>query len=488
LLERPSRGRPPLPQRARRWVQNHHRELTLALLLLIANLALFTAALRVAAVVPTEAASVRLARAFGRCVALDVGLVFVPVTRRMLTRLRGGVLGRVLPLDSAIDFHRVLGHAVLALCILHAAAATLARGQGHGWGSLFAYLGLHVRGLTGSLALLVLCVMWLCALPFVRRSQRFELFYFTHLGYVAFVLLLVAHAPSSLLFAGLPLAGFAVEGVWRHRVRAARVPVVALQPLRSGVTRVEVERPPGFAHRAGDFAFLNIPALAKHEWHPFTISSAPERENLVFHVRSLGNFTAALRAWAERRQDDELGWAQLDGPHGTPSAQIVEARVAVLIGAGIGVTPFASVLESIMLRARSGDAPLNLEKVHFVWLNRDAYAFEWFGELLMQLEAMDDRELLEIDIRMTGGRSGATAVGLELARRAQRAGGARDVITGLSALTRMGHPDWDELLGQIAARHAPTQVDVFFCGPPGLAPKVSAACERHAMRFHEERF
>lgn len=40
----------------------------------------------------------------------------------------------------------------------------------------------------------------------------------------------------------------------------------------------------------------------------------------------------------------------VDGPFGTPTRQIFASEHAVLIGAGIGITPFASILQSIMYR------------------------------------------------------------------------------------------------------------------------------------------
>lgn len=40
----------------------------------------------------------------------------------------------------------------------------------------------------------------------------------------------------------------------------------------------------------------------------------------------------------------------IDGPYGAPSSHIFRAEHAVLIAAGIGVTPFASILQSIMHR------------------------------------------------------------------------------------------------------------------------------------------
>jgi len=48
--------------------------------------------------------------------------------------------------------------------------------------------------------------------------------------------------------------------------------------LPSKVTHLVIKRPPHFHFHAGDYVFVNIPVIAKYEWHPFTISSAPEQE------------------------------------------------------------------------------------------------------------------------------------------------------------------------------------------------------------------
>ncbi len=69
----------------------------------------------------------------------------------------------------------------------------------------------------------------------------------------------------------------------------------------------------------------------------------------------------------------------VDGPYGAPSSHIFRAEHAVLIAAGIGVTPFASILKSIMNRyytvrqtcpscqhswaAQMPDSIMNLKKV-----------------------------------------------------------------------------------------------------------------------------
>ena len=84
----------------------------------------------------------------------------------------------------------------------------------------------------------------------------------------------------------------------------------------------------------------------------------------------------------------------LDGPFGSPASNIYRAEQAVLISTGIGVTPFASILQSIMLRHWQGrrhnlpqsQSVFNLKKVDFFWVNRDQTSFEWFVDLLSQLE------------------------------------------------------------------------------------------------------
>lgn len=454
----------------------------------LANLAIFALAMARSPAGPAQAPPMQLGRALGKCIDFDGALILVPMMRRLLTRVRATWLGRLVPVDESIAFHKVVGHTLFALAVAHTTAFVWAYAVGHAsspvWG-----IALTGRGLTGALLLTVFAVMWVSSLAFIRRSSRFELFYFTHLLYAVWLALAIVHAPSFLLWAGVPLLGFAVEQLWRRRRRAPACAVLSARALRSGVTRLEIEKPPGFAYGPADYCFLRLPGVARREWHPFTISSAPERSTLTFHVRSLGNWTGALRRMVERTPDPPGLVAYVDGPYGSPSAPIFDSRFAVLIGAGIGVTPFASVLESIVLRGNAGsERPSRLEKGYFFWLNRDQYSFEWFAALLAQLERMDTRGLLDFHLCMTGARAGVTAMGLELAREILHAAGRSDIITGLRTHTHVGPPDWAGMLGAIAHRHQPERVDVYFCGPPGLAAKLRRVCGSLGMAFHEEKF
>ena len=63
-----------------------------------------------------------------------------------------------------------------------------------------------------------------------------------------------------------------------------------------------------------------------------------------------------------------------------------------VVGAGIGVTPFASILKHIWYRQRAG-ALGALRRVEFFWVCRDVPSFGWFQALLQEIEAAQtDRE------------------------------------------------------------------------------------------------
>ena len=49
---------------------------------------------------------------------------------------------------------------------------------------------------TGLALFFILLLMFVCSLPFVRRRGHFEIFYWTHLLYYAYFVLLLIHAPE----------------------------------------------------------------------------------------------------------------------------------------------------------------------------------------------------------------------------------------------------------------------------------------------------
>jgi NADPH oxidase len=86
----------------------------------------------------------------------------------------------------------------------------------------------------------------------------------------------------------------------------------------------------------------------------------------------------------------------VDGPFGSASEDVFKFEVAVLVGAGIGVTPFASILKSIWYRMNYPQGQSRLRKVYFFWIIRDFGSMEWFRSLLMAIEAQDNEHAIEI--------------------------------------------------------------------------------------------
>ncbi|XP_051653025.1 NADPH oxidase 5 [Manacus candei] len=540
------------------------------------NLLLFTlAALRHRGLGP----AIMLARGCGQGLNLDCALLAVPMLRRCLTWLRSTAAAEALPLDQPVQCHQLVGYVVLALGAAHSGAhiAHLARlAQRDGGPALLESLlwarpgGGGVGGTapqTGLALLALLLAMGTFSSPCVRRRGHFEVFYWTHLSYISVWTLLILHGPHFWKWFLVPGSLFVLEKVlgWAWR-RAGGLHIVEVNLLPSKVTHLVIQRPPSFHFKPGDYVYLNVPAIASYEWHPFSISSAPEQpETLWLHIRSLGQWTNRLyeyfqqlespspepnparrsRSWAQEGsvasgrdgsvqltafratapgQDLERGGSTspgetrrlcsvkcfLDGPYGTPTRRIFLSEHAVLIGAGIGITPFASILQSIMYRYRRRrqscprchhswceelrDQDMTLRKVDFIWINRDQKHFEWFLSLLSKLER-EQAELepggrfLELHLYMTSAlaRSDVKALGLQVALDLLAAKEKRDSITGLRTRTQPGRPDWGKVFGKVAQEQV-GKVQVFFCGSPALAKVIRGHCERFGFRFSRENF
>lgn len=465
----------------RRYSQNNLTTVLFVLLYAAVNIYLFANA------VDTYAARganiyVQIARGCGAALNFNGALILIPMLRIFLTWLRRTFVNRLVPIDESIEFHKLVAHVMFGLALLHTAAhlinyTTLPD-------PVSAYLFGTKAGLTGVLLLVVFVAMWVGALNFVRRQGHFELFYFTHLAFVLWFIFALLHGPVFWQWVLLPVVGYGIERIIRLSKTKNPVAVKSVTPLPSGVTRLELERPSGFHYRSGDYLFVRFPSISKREWHPFTITSCPEEEVLSVHVRGLGNWTRRLHDYAGEDHGGDRPFVYLDGPYGTPSTEVFASKVAVLIGAGIGVTPFASILKSMFLRKTEAGP----EKVHFIWMNRDQYSFEWFANILAGLESDDTARRLEVAVYLTGVKLDMKSTGLDIAMDLYLKETGRDLLTGLTARTRLDRPDWKRVFAAIAEEHQGQQVDVYFCGPDGLARILGNFSAEHGFAFKKEHF
>ncbi|KAA0200279.1 hypothetical protein HAZT_HAZT010796 [Hyalella azteca] len=250
-----------------------------------------------------------MARAFGQCLNLNCALLLSLILRRSITRLRNSKLGAVLPCDRHVHLHKMAGWAVFMCSLLHTMfhVCNLVKVSEETGISFWSYMLETRHGIgwiwglanqSGILLLVMLFVIVTFSHRCIRKSGYFEVFYFTHLLSLPFWVLMVVHGPRFWMWLLVPGTAFVAEAcvrVMQVYSDRGRTSVVAVEELPSQVMKLTIQRPQEFEFRAGEYVYLNVPSVAKHEWHPFTISSAPEQEGtFTVHVRSVGGWTQRL--------------------------------------------------------------------------------------------------------------------------------------------------------------------------------------------------
>ena len=152
--------------------------------------------------------------------------------------------------------------------------------------------------ISGLALIMILTIMVIGSLKWVRRSGYFQVFYCTHFLYWLYWVLLIFHAPQFYKWATLFLIVFVIEFTYRilnSLMGRGKTVVSAGVILPSKVTHLIIKRPAGFNFSPGDWVFIKIPQVARFEWHPFTISSAPEmHDTFHVHIRGVGEWTNGL--------------------------------------------------------------------------------------------------------------------------------------------------------------------------------------------------
>ena len=184
---------------------------------------------------------------------------------------------------------------------------------------------------------------------------------------------------------------------------------------------------------------------------------------------------------------------RIDGPYGAPAEDVFENEIAVLIGTGIGVTPWASILKNIWHLRSSPNPPRRLRRVEFIWICKDTSSFEWFQALLSSLESQSSlaaahdgsTEFLRIHTYLTQRLDDDTTANIYL----NSVGQALDPLTELRSRTNFGRPDFKRLftamrLGLLDQTYmrglqstSAAEIGVYFCGPNTAARQIGDAAK-----------
>ncbi|MCA0891825.1 ferric reductase-like transmembrane domain-containing protein [Microbulbifer agarilyticus] len=448
------------------------------LVYLAANVYLFASAMTSYAMEGASLA-VQIARGGGACLNLNAALVLIPILRSILTLLRHNILHRLLPLDRLTDAHRLFGFAIILFSGIHISAHIVNYVQANQ--PLLENLFSTTVGLTGVAISACLLLMWRSA---QRRKTDYERFVLTHLLYAPFIVAILIHAPNFWLWFTPVAILLLIDALIRFFFRYKRVEITDLKPLSERVTQVKFKRGKHFKFVPGDYIRIRIPAISRWEWHPFTLSAAPESNRIDIHVRHAGNWTAALNNLANKRHKGRQKWtAYIDGPYAAPTSGFYRAPVAVLIAGGIGVTPFASVIHSFLKSARTTP-----NRLYFHWLNRSQRSYSWFIDLIHQAEAKLGNSRFNATIHLTRLRLNLSNLLLQIAFNAYWGNHKKDALTGLQARTQTGRPDWSQVFSKLRDEHPKTPVHIYFCGPKPLGKELRKEALRQGLLFHEEQF
>ena len=452
-------------------------------------------------------------------IKLNSSLILLTMCRTLLTKLRASVLSSVIAFDRSTVFHKLLGLSTILFAILHTVA--------HTFNFLFIYGNLNIDpqvllttsipGITGLVLNVVFFLAGTASFKNVRMAH-FELFYYSHWLWAVFYAVTIPHSMTCFvgkmlgqqnqcipggdfwIWAAVGLVTYFIErGVLRLKRGISPVKIISIVKRPSNVLEVSLDCGKEIAYNAsaGMYIFLNCPSISYFQYHPFTLSSAPSECIFTVHIRCTGEWTMAFAKKCgvdfEKGKDvkpAKLPLVYIDGPFGTSSNDVFDYKIAVLVGAGIGITPFSSILKELYLRKRENRA--QFEKIYLFWICRDPDSFEWFIDVLKQIEDCDE---IEPYIYLTG-QFGDFKEIRTLALEENNNDFKIDALTGLKTPTFYGRPHWATIFDEITVEHPKTDVGVFTCAPERLCSELMELSSAYTLKnergtvihFHKENF
>ncbi|KAL0426751.1 UNVERIFIED_CONTAM: Respiratory burst oxidaseprotein E [Sesamum latifolium] len=474
---------------------------------------------------------------------LNMALILLPVCRNILTWLRSTRARVLFPFDDNINFHRIVAFAIaIGLCLLSTVTAT-----------------------TGIVMVVLMIIAFTLATrsfrrngvklpPPLNRLTGFNAFWYSHhlLGLV-YVLLLIHgtflflvhqwYKKTTWMYISVPLLLYIAERSLRtRRSEHYAVKILKVSVLPGGVFSLVMAKPNGFKYKSGQYIFLQCPAISSFEWHPFSLTSAPGDNYLSVHIRTVGDWTQELkRVFTEdnsstcvigRAKFGALGNVHqtglpkllVDGPYGAPAQDYQNYDVLLLVGLGIGATPFISILKDLLNNTRSDDQmdsntdtsrsddssnsftsscdtssgkkSQKTRRAHFYWVTREPGSFEWFKGVMNEVAEMDHKDQIEMHNYLTSvyEEGDARSTLITMVQALNHAKHGVDILSGTRVRTHFARPNWKEVFNKVAAKHPCSTVGVFYCGLPILAKELKKLSQELTYKtstrfeFHKEYF
>lgn len=224
---------------------------------------------------------------------------------------------------------------------------------------------------------------------------------------------------------------------------------------------------------AGQYAWIRVrgehllePAL--QSWHPISYSSSPYDDKTTHHIKVCAEdqWSGKLAAAVVASNDVDL---LVDGPYG--SSPPLDRRRYLFVAGGIGVTPCASLLRTLMLAG----ALFNCERACLLWVAKHRHVFELFTDSLNLLALTQADTSSRFFARLyESSRFVVSTIADE---------------SGSGLLVNHGRPDID--MAVKALLHDlddPSDALVYVCGPASLANAARKAAAASGTNFYAASF
>nr|XP_043638965.1 respiratory burst oxidase homolog protein A-like [Erigeron canadensis] len=516
----------------------------------------------------------------------NMAIVLLPVCRNTITWLRSTKLSYAIPFDDNINFHKTIAAAIVIGVILHAGNhlacdfPRLINQDENSYGlTMSQYFGESkpsyvdlvrgVEGVTGIIMVVCMTIAFILATRWFRRSlvklpkpfdrlTGFNAFWYSHHLFVIVYVLLLVHGwflylvkkwykKTTWMYLAFPVLLYAGERTlrfFRSGSYTVRLKKVAIYP--GNVLTLQMSKPPQFRYKSGQYMFVQCPIVSPFEWHPFSITSAPDDDYLAIHIRQLGDWTQELkRVFSEVCEPpvsgksgllraDETTKATLprlliDGPYGAPAQDYRKYDVLLLVGLGIGATPFISILKDLLnnivkmeeledstsghsrrsdLSSGSADSSshgrtsprkkkiLRTTNAYFYWVTREQGSFDWFKGVMNEVAELDQRGVIEMHNYLTSvyEEGDARSALITMVQALNHAKNGVDIVSGTRVRTHFARPNWKKVFTKTCTKHAGARIGVFYCGAPVLAKELNNLCHEFNQKgstkfeFHKEHF
>ncbi|KAI5931240.1 NADPH oxidase 4 [Manis javanica] len=293
-----------------------------------------------------------------------------------------------------------------------------------------------------------------------------------------------ANFPQTWLWISGPLCLYCAERLYRCIRSNKPVTIISVISHPSDVMEIRMVKD-NFKARPGQYIILHCPSVSALENHPFTLTMCPTETKATFgvHLKIVGDWTERFRdlLLPPPSQDSEiLPFIQsrnypnlyIDGPFGSPFEESLNYEISLCVAGGIGVTPFASILNTLL----DDWKPYKLRRLYFIWVCRDIQSFRWFADLLCVLhnkfwqENRPDYVNIQLYLSQTDG--------------IQKIIGEK--YQALNSRLFIGRPRWKLLFDEIAKCNRGKTVGVFCCGPNSISKtlhKLSNQNNSYGTRF-----